>query len=127
MKKRTPKQIVAKWDKEFKEVLKKLKREDKESHRDDFLEIIEKMKEIHQIKDHDYAGESYLSNLKGSERIGIPAWKGTLIRMEDKMARLENFAKQDFLLVKDESIEDTFIDLATYSILALILYRNRDK
>lgn len=90
-----------------------------------FHTILEQIKKIHESKDHDYAGEEYLSNLKGSERLGIPAWKGTLIRMEDKMARLENFAKQGTLEVKDESIEDTFLDMACYAVLALILYRNR--
>ena len=89
-----------------------------------YWEILNKMFDIHIAKDHDYAGEDYLSNLKGSERLGIPAWKGTLIRIEDKIARLENFAKTEQLLV-DESVEDTLLDLANYAILALILYRNQ--
>lgn len=89
----------------------------------EYHETLNKLAEIHISKDHDYAGEDYLSNLKGSERLGIPAWKGTLIRIEDKIARLENFAKTENLLV-DESVEDTLMDLANYAILALILYKN---
>lgn len=89
--------------------------------------IVEEMKALHKSKDHDYAGENYLSNLKACERIGLESWKGTLVRMQDKMSRLENFATSDSLLVKDESVEDTLKDLAVYSILALILYRQKSK
>lgn len=42
-----------------------------------------------------------------------------LIRMQDKLNRLKTLSKQDSL-VKDEKVEDTLIDLANYSILALI-------
>lgn len=91
----------------------------------EFDSIIEKMKEIHHDKNHDYAGSGeYLSNLTGCKRMGLSAWKGTLVRMQDKMSRLENFAKQNELKVKNESVEDTFIDLAVYSILGLILFNN---
>lgn len=89
----------------------------------EFNKIIEELSYTHNIKNHDYAGDNYLSNLTASERLGMPAWKGCLIRMQDKMSRLENFAVQDELKVKDESVEDTLKDLAVYSILDLILYR----
>ena len=42
-----------------------------------------------------------------------------LVRMQDKMNRLKTLTKQESM-VKDEKIEDTLIDLANYSILALI-------
>ena len=42
-----------------------------------------------------------------------------LVRIQDKLNRLKTLSKQDSL-VKDEKIEDTLIDLANYSILALI-------
>lgn len=92
---------------------------------EDFNSIIEEMKEIHNNKNHDYAGDDYLSNLTASNRMGVPAWKAGLIRIQDKVSRLENFAKKDSLKVKDESVEDTLKDLANYAILALILYRNK--
>lgn len=92
---------------------------------EEFNSIVTEMAKLHSIKNHDYAGDQYLSNLTASKRMGLPAWKGTLIRIQDKISRLENFAKQDELLVKDESVEDTLKDLAVYSILCLILYRNK--
>jgi hypothetical protein len=42
-----------------------------------------------------------------------------LVRIQDKLNRLKTLSKQDSL-VKDEKVEDTLIDLANYSILALI-------
>lgn len=89
-----------------------------------FKAIIDDMWKIHDMKNSDYAGENYLSNLTACRRIGLDPWKGALVRMQDKMSRLENFAVTESLKVKDESVEDTLKDLAIYSILALILYRN---
>lgn len=92
----------------------------------DFYKIIDELKEIHSNKNHDYAGKSDpFKNFRLSELIGIPAWKGCLIRISDKFARLCNFAKSGELKVKDESVEDTFKDMAIYSIIGLILYRER--
>lgn len=42
-----------------------------------------------------------------------------LVRIQDKLNRLKTLSKQESL-VKDEKVEDTLIDLANYSILALI-------
>ena len=93
----------------------------------DFYKIIDELKEIHSNKNHDYAGEDPFSNFKISENMGIPAWKGCLVRISDKFSRLCNFAKSNELKVKDENIEDTFKDMAIYSIIGLILYRERNK
>ena len=87
-----------------------------------FYKLIEELKEIHSSKNHDYAGQDPLSNLKMSEAFGIPAWKGTLIRMSDKFARIVQLANKEENLVKDESIIDTLKDLAVYSLLCIILY-----
>ena len=59
--------------------------------------------------------------------MGIPAWKGCLVRLSDKFSRLCSFAKKEQYEVKDESIEDTLKDLAVYALIAVILYRERIK
>jgi hypothetical protein len=59
--------------------------------------------------------------------MGIPAWKGCLVRMSDKISRLWSFAKQEKLEVKDENVMDTAIDLAVYSILFVLLYEDSQK
>lgn len=91
----------------------------------EFRAIIEKMADTHDKKNHDYAGGNYLSDLIASNRMGIPAWKNALLRMQQKMSRLESFAKQGTLKVKDETIIDTLEDLAVYSVIAAILYKNK--
>jgi len=85
---------------------------------------VEGMKQIHAIKGHDYGDrERPYQNCRISEEMGIPAWKGVLIRLSDKVERLCAFARQGELKVKDESIKDTCIDAANYAIIGLILYR----
>ena len=93
-----------------------------------FYELLEEMKRIHSKKNHDYAGtENPFKNFRISEDIGIPAWKGCLIRMSDKFSRICNFAKKEQYKVKDENIEDTLMDLAIYALIDIILYRERKK
>ena len=92
-----------------------------------FYELLEKMATIHSAKNHDYAEkENPLSNLSSSKRIGVEPWIATWIRIQDKISRIEQFIKnQGVLEVKDESVEDTLIDLANYAILCLVLYREK--
>lgn len=76
----------------------------------------EKMHEITAAKSSDYSGvDDILANFKsvGGEWIDI----GFYTRMMDKMGRLRNFIMTGSLKVKDESIKDTLMDLANYSIL----------
>jgi hypothetical protein len=39
------------------------------------------------------------------------------VRMTDKMSRLAQFTKNGELKVKDESLEDTLVDLINYAVL----------
>jgi hypothetical protein len=88
-----------------------------------FEEILKEMQEIHDRKNKDYAGDDYLSNLKMCEAMGIPAWKGVVIRMTDKMARLMNLAKSEDPGT-EESVRDTFLDMGIYSGMGLIAYED---
>jgi len=92
-----------------------------------FYQLLEKMATIHSNKNHDYAGDDPLSNFRMSEKIGIPAWKGCLVRMGDKYSRICNFAKQEKFEVEDEKIEDTLLDLAVYSLICIILHTEKNK
>ena len=91
-----------------------------------FYELLEEMAELHSRKNHDYAGENDpLRNFKKAEQQGIEPWRGVLLRMSDKWSRLESFAVQDTCKVNDESIEDTLMDNAIYSLLCIILRREQ--
>lgn len=99
--------------------------EKKEFSPDKFAEIMKELIDLHHAKNHDYAGGDYLSDLIASRRMGIEPWKNTLLRIQQKMSRLESFAKQGEFEVKDEKVEDTCKDMAVYSILLLMLYKNK--
>ena len=93
-----------------------------------FYEILEQMKELHSRKNHDYAGTSDpLKNLRACERLELKPFMGVLVRLQDKWSRLEEFVKSGQLMVKNESVIDTLMDNAVYSVLAIILYEEQQK
>ena len=46
---------------------------------------------------------------------------GVLVRISDKLQRLQSITKNQVTLVNDEKLEDTLMDLHNYSAMALIL------
>jgi len=87
-----------------------------------FYELLDGMAKLHSEKNHDYAGtDDPLKNLRSSTRLGLEPFMGVLVRLQDKWSRLESYAKQGNLLVKGEGVEDTLMDNAVYSLLAIIL------
>jgi len=85
-------------------------------------EIFDKCLEIANGKGHDYSGtKDAMSNFHDF------GWKGIVVRLGDKFHRIKNFCKQEELLVKDESIEDTLLDIINYAALCLIEKRIEEK
>lgn len=70
-------------------------------------------------KNHDYAGiGSLFANFERCEAMGIcTTEQGFLVRQVDKLSRLATFTQKGKLLVKDESIRDTVIDIINYAVL----------
>jgi len=87
-----------------------------------FSTILRQMEYLHNKKQSDY-GRSHdpFANVRASEDFGIPGWVGAVVRANDKMKRLQKFAQGDNLV--NESVEDSFLDLAVYSIIGLILFQ----
>jgi hypothetical protein len=93
-----------------------------------FYEVLKAMAELHSRKNHDYAGTSDpLKNLRACERLELKPFLGVMVRLQDKWSRLEEFVKSGKLMVKGESVKDTLMDNAVYSILAIILYEEQEK
>jgi len=46
---------------------------------------------------------------------------GVLVRMGDKISRLQNITNRGIALVDDEALRDTLIDLHNYSAMAVML------
>ena len=77
-----------------------------------FMDITTNMAKTYAAKNHDY-GNSFEQSL---DKFGLVA---SIVRMGDKMNRIESLSKKE-AEVKDESIKDTLLDLATYSIMTLM-------
>lgn len=94
---------------------------------DPFDVMLIKMKKMHDAKGHDYGDEDEYANIRASEELGISPWVGVAMRMNDKMQRLKKFARVGALKVKNESVLDTFIDLAVYAIIGHIMFEQERK
>ena len=82
---------------------------------DIFREITGEMADLYERKNHDY-GDSFG---EGWREFGLT---GSVIRLGDKYRRLRNLAREE-ARVKDESIEDTLMDLANYAVMTLVEMR----
>lgn len=77
-----------------------------------FKKITEDMFELYKAKNTDYGSSVH----KTYQEFGLTSF---LVRLSDKLNRAITLNRQD-AMVKSEKIEDTLLDLANYSILALI-------
>lgn len=95
-----------------------------------FQQALNTMHEITVRKNSDYATwDDPFRNFRMVENMWIcTSEEWILVRMSDKMSRISNLIKDNNPKVKDESIEDTLIDLANYSIiLSIYLKHEREK
>lgn len=83
-----------------------------------FEDILTELRIIMIRKHQDY-GPFNIANAPGGPMNGL------LVRMHDKMARLENLYYKKSDTPNYESIEDTFIDLANYAIIGLLVQRRQ--
>ena len=94
----------------------------------EFDDALDELKMLHDAKNHDYATEENpYKNLEKVSAIGIEPWRGIVIRLMDKFSRLEEYCVKGELAIKSEGIQDTFADIAVYSILARILFRKEQE
>lgn len=76
-------------------------------------EICERMNKLYEKKNKDY-GNSFS---KSYQEYGLTM---CCIRLEDKLNRLKSLNKSKEIKVEDESVIDTLIDLANYSVMAIM-------
>ena len=90
-----------------------------------FFDLCDALKEMHRRKSSDYgcpSGTDPLANIRnGAKFVGIPSWKGAMVRLSDKVTRLASYNATGRL--ENESLEDNLFVLASYSLLALLLHR----
>lgn len=90
---------------------------------DEYQNILNQMMQLHKSKSEDYSPW----NVKGVGEVGVA------VRIWDKTARLMNLLGWDIgsgkilksKSPKNESIEDTLLDLASYAIIMIVLLRGK--
>lgn len=76
-----------------------------------FNTLLDQIKDTHERKNHDY-GDSFT---KSMNEFGMTA---AAIRLTDKLSRFKALINSE-AKVKDESIEDTLLDMASYAIMTV--------
>jgi hypothetical protein len=77
-------------------------------------------------KNADYSGPGSdpFANFRRAEAVGVDPIKGLSVRLLDKVGRIESYMQSGEL--KNEGIEDAFLDLIGYSCLALGMMKERE-
>jgi len=96
-----------------------------ETQQKQFLEITEQMKSIIFAKGNDYANEDRLSNFKLAGNIsGLTPELNCLSLIATKVARLGVLLNND-KTPNNESIHDSLLDLANYTILLTMILKDK--
>lgn len=91
-----------------------------------FHALLKEMGDLHDSKQQDYGTpEDPFHNLRAAEDFGLPPEYGIALRMNDKMNRIKKYYKHGGL--KNESVEDAYMDIAVYALAALVLRRERQQ
>ncbi len=86
-----------------------------------FYKLLDEIANLHSDKNHDYSpNDDPLHNFRRTARLGVEPYVGILCRMVDKWSRIEELSKCD-KIAKNESLRDSLIDNAVYSLIAVLL------
>ncbi len=96
---------------------------------EEFKRISEEMYEMFARKHMDYGLNNIplggdILNSEDDKKFSLT---GLCIRLTDKISRLKNLLINGRSFVKGEGMEDTFIDIANYGIIGLLVGRNKWK
>ena len=72
-----------------------------------------------------YTRETHYYPDRASEEWGMPGWVGAMVRATDKVRRLQSYARNGELV--NEGVEDAFMDLAVYALIALVLWEEGEQ
>lgn len=88
----------------------------------EYLGLLDELRSLHYKKCADYGSDvDPLSNLTASQDWDVEPWIATMVRANDKVKRLQAAASGSTL--ENEGVEDSLLDLAAYSLMALVLHR----
>jgi len=96
---------------------------------DEFESVLLEMRAIRKRKRADYSRSYTDPDGTGYANLLKQGWEGVVVRLQDKMDRLNGFSLQSIIEgeahASNEPVEDAFLDAAVYAILGLILYRRK--
>lgn len=85
-----------------------------------FHELLAEVGKLHDRKSAGYGlPDDPLANVRAAEEWGIPPWVGAMVRLTDKIRRLQAHVDRGDL---SEPVYDNLLDIASYALIALILY-----
>jgi hypothetical protein len=92
-----------------------------------FHEYLATIGDMHDLKQQDYGrDDDPFANVREIEKMGIPAWVGTVIRNNDKQVRLQKAVRDTMLTgapqLSNEGVRDTLVDMAVYAVIGLVLF-----
>ena len=88
-----------------------------------FYDLCDALKEMHRRKSADYGSAvDPLANIRnGAEFVGIEPWRAAMVRLSDKVTRLQTYCRTGSLTF--ENFEDTCFDLASYALLTMLMHQ----
>ncbi len=96
----------------------------------EFHALLDVMHQTHMDKSAGYAGVDNpdpFANFRVCERFDVSAFEGCMVRLSDKFIRVTNLMRDPTNERVGEKITDTLIDLASYSLIAIILWDEKAK
>ena len=89
-----------------------------------FHELLKEIGDLHNKKQVDYGkDDDPFANVRSSKEWGVSPWIGALIRLNDKVKRLQAFALKGSLA--NEGVDDSLRDIAVYAVISLVLYEQQ--
>lgn len=86
-----------------------------------FHAILAEIGALHNKKQADYGRDADpFANVRGSEEWGVKPWVGAMVRLNDKVKRLQKAAQGGTLA--NEGVIDSLNDIAVYAVIARCLY-----
>lgn len=89
-----------------------------------FHQLLARAGRRHDNKQQDYGrDDDPFANIRASEDFGIPPWLGAVIRANDKMRRIQTYARRGRLT--NEAVDNDFMDCAVYMLIGQLLYEEQ--
>lgn len=89
-----------------------------------FHELLGEAGALHDRKQSDYGRDADpFANIRASEEWNIAGWVGAMVRLNDKVRRLQSLVQNGSLA--NEAAHDSFMDIAVYALIAAVLYEQQ--